>query len=596
MTMDNRLKPIKALENYSFTVNKYQRGYKWGIQEVEDLLHDIRHFDPSVQSFYCLQPIVVKNIGNNSYELIDGQQRLTTAYIILQCLGTKLFDLEYRTRPQSADFLKQINTLEIIDLGTSPRTEINLEWTKYITERSEADNIDNYHFFTVYQIIINWLNRLELEVKQLFYDKLCNHTKVIWYEIISQQTPEEIFINFNQGKIHLEQAELIKALFVLQLKEESNIELRTHLTNQFADEWNTIENQLQDDKFWYFFSNDISDKKKANRIDLLFDIICRKPKKEQNVIFSYHKYLKKFNDQSLNKDNVDWKEIKNLYNLIFEWYQDRNIYHLLGLMVYLEIKTIAEVYDLYKDLNNKDLFEHEIKQSLRNLIKYDAPDNKYNISTLSYQSYKETLNLLLVFNVATYQISDFNYRFPFDKLKTQRWSLEHIHAQKADEFLIIEETRDWIEDIKPLLNELEDSNDIKERITTLENEISQFNDADNISKELKIRTKEINNLFDKKMNVDRISNLCLLDGSTNSALGNLNFRKKREKILSIDMDGEVQEQSHNKTKAFIPICTKNAFLKYYTQKSDDIQFSYWGITDRNDYEKALEKVIRNYLK
>lgn len=64
----------------NFIVRSYQRGFRWDTQ-VLTLLNDIKE---NGDNDYCLQPIVVKKINDDAYELIDGQQRLTTLYIILQ--------------------------------------------------------------------------------------------------------------------------------------------------------------------------------------------------------------------------------------------------------------------------------------------------------------------------------------------------------------------------------------------------------------------------------------------------------------------------------------------------------------------------------
>lgn len=63
-----------------FVVKSYQRGYRWGESQVNALLNDI--YDNG-QKAYCLQPIVVRALDNeNQYELIDGQQRLTTLFLL----------------------------------------------------------------------------------------------------------------------------------------------------------------------------------------------------------------------------------------------------------------------------------------------------------------------------------------------------------------------------------------------------------------------------------------------------------------------------------------------------------------------------------
>ena len=93
-----------------FFVPAYQRGYRWGEVEVTNLLDDI-----SMSNYgkpYYLQPIVVKKHGDE-WELIDGQQRLTTLFLIFQYMkheklqrrGAK-YSLRYETREGSAGYLE----------------------------------------------------------------------------------------------------------------------------------------------------------------------------------------------------------------------------------------------------------------------------------------------------------------------------------------------------------------------------------------------------------------------------------------------------------------------------------------------------------
>ena len=92
------LKSVKELLGMHFFIPSYQRGYRWTKQQVLDLLNDIKEFAEKKKDeyeFYCVQPLVVKlmdnkekeqnNLNTNEdwYEVIDGQQRLTTIYLIL---------------------------------------------------------------------------------------------------------------------------------------------------------------------------------------------------------------------------------------------------------------------------------------------------------------------------------------------------------------------------------------------------------------------------------------------------------------------------------------------------------------------------------
>ncbi len=101
------LKRIEELRNKYFFVDSYQRGYKWKPQQVKALLDDIDEFKIEKHSdFYCLQPVVVKRTKLQDdiqyyWELIDGQQRMTTIFIILSYLNKdKFFHLRYETRKE----------------------------------------------------------------------------------------------------------------------------------------------------------------------------------------------------------------------------------------------------------------------------------------------------------------------------------------------------------------------------------------------------------------------------------------------------------------------------------------------------------------
>lgn len=75
----------------------------------------------------------------------------------------------------------------------------------------------------------------------------------------------------------------------------------------------------------------------------------------------------------------------------------------------------------------------------------------------------------------------------------------------------------------------------------------------------------------------------LLKCEINSALGNSVFDVKRNEIINLDMHG-----------AFIPFCTKMAFLKYYT-RSEKNQMHFWSANDRSAYIKAINDVLKDFF-
>ena len=153
-----KTRSIGELKGLTFRIPSYQRGYRWEPQQVKQLLDDLAE-NPKNAPYY-LQPVVVAPVSLKNgdgvecvYDVIDGQQRLTTIYLILQALtaaktveiksieGKEVsellrlaalvnplkskdvepdFTITYQTRTSSKDFLKDIGTTQKDDITSSP--------------------------------------------------------------------------------------------------------------------------------------------------------------------------------------------------------------------------------------------------------------------------------------------------------------------------------------------------------------------------------------------------------------------------------------------------------------------------------------------
>lgn len=183
-------------ENESFFIPDYQRGYRWTAREIEDLLKDLLTFKKyHPEDSYSMQPIVVKKRADAKWEIIDGQQRVTSILLILQALDVyDYYAIEYEVLPNSTEHIAKI--------CNSPVDDINL-----------------WHMNNAYQAACKWI---ELNIdKERRDDFLCfvkNNLKFLWYrsDLVDgdKVSGEIIFQRLNIGKIELTQSELIKALFL----------------------------------------------------------------------------------------------------------------------------------------------------------------------------------------------------------------------------------------------------------------------------------------------------------------------------------------------------------------------------------------------
>lgn len=608
---NSNLKTIEELLGYTFHIETYQRGYRWDIAQVLNLLNDIDEFskkDKFEEPFYCLQPLVVKEKETNKiYELIDGQQRSTTIHLILKYLKSKNFEITYTTRNTEDtgdnDFIKQLSSYSFpsftissdIDDYKSLDTIISNSWREVIEGNDAINTVDNFYLYRAFSVIKNWF---ELENREGFLTTLMTDTKVIWYEENKESTEQKIvkkFIDFNEGKIALEQAELIKALFVLDILKLPSAIQRNYEENKFAEDWNLIEHQLSDPKFWQFISHNKNDEGIANKINLVFQLHNGYGKNEDRY-YNYRKLERAFANDTDTGDKPKWDTITNLYNSLEEWYFDRTTYHLCGAIIHLTENNISDILEKAK----KSITKQEFRNELRNILKkffYDKDNwkDKYNPDLIAYGNNSEVTKVLFLFNIALTQIVEKDTFFPFNRFyNVNSWNIEHILAKNDDGL------KDWIEfsnyskEVRALVqNAKNDTSQVALTQDNLDEILSLCDGLDDfiINKKLsqcKKMVNEINEKLAELFQINDFNNLCLLDQSTNIKVGKRPFSLKRDIILQ-----------HNDIKlnknAYIPIGSHLVFSKQATP-SENYQPNYWSFDDRKFYLKKVKDTISQFLK
>lgn len=553
--MENKnisIRTINDLLKSNFFIPSYQRGYRWTEQQVTELLNDINEFSPkeipntNEKTWYCLQPIVVKQNNGNEWNVIDGQQRLTTTFLILHYLNQgytanrqkKLFGLKYETRENSADYL---------------RNELN-------GETINDTNIDYYFISSAYKTICEWFkNKGEQFDVNTFESKFNFSTKVIWYETSEKDDSIDIFTRINSGKIPLTNAELIKALFLnsSNFVKVDNEKLRLKQL-EVASEWDRIEYALQDDSFWYFINK--NENNLATRIEFIFNLMSDNPSVDKYSTF--HFFNEKFKTKSEKEINDNWQEIKKYFQTLEEWYNDRELYHKIGYLIAVgtNIKNILKE----KKEKSKTEFLNWINQEIESKLR------TVNLEEVEYNG-RYVREILLLHNIQT-MLNNENEtnRFPFDRYKKESWDVEHIHAIATEVNVKIENQVEWLKN-----NFTKTDNHQNEE---LNNRIEFIKSGNTIDE------NEFEDIIDYVLGEEdnSLRNLCLLDSGTNRSYKNDSFKEKRKKIIEREIKG-----------TFIPICTKNAFMKYYSANVKDMEV--WNENDRTSYFEKIQKVINQYL-
>ncbi|WP_373482759.1 DUF262 domain-containing protein [Acetobacterium sp.] len=550
-----------------FYIPSYQRGYRWGEDQVTRLLDDV---NSNGTKNYCLQPVVVRR-REDSFELIDGQQRLTTLFLIYKYMSISSsgffdepkFALIYETREKSEEFLASIDRLK------------------------KEENIDYWFMCDAYETIEKWFGKKDKKSTLTNINKYFDeNVKIIWYEVDETEDAIALFTRLNIGKIPLTSAELVKAMF---LSRDNNPEMDREKQEEISLQWDNIEKALHNNSLWYFLTNR-SNAKYQTRIDLILDLISGKPVDNKEKYYTFF-YFDDLNQEE--KLSEIWKEIQHTFLILKDWYEDHELYHKIGYLIASNTKSLQDVFALSRrEIDGRGITKNRFKSELDAYIK-ESIAIPTNYSELSYEKttdYARISKLLLLFNVESVrQNGEQTHWFPFEKFKFQKtgkvtWSLEHIHAQQSEGMRKQDDWKEWLRLHIPSIVALGKGND------ALIAEMKNASDADRQERLERQEFEDIQQKVIQKLSAQgnteymhSIANLALLNMSDNAALNNSTFDVKRNAIIEMDKKGQ-----------YIPFCTKMVFLKYYTPSASN-QLHFWGQPDRIAYIKAINSTLKNYL-
>ncbi len=622
-----------------FYVPSYQRGYRWKRKQVEDLLSDLYSFRKQYDSgfredigdFYCLQPVIVREIKDELlrdevlgakakeddvklWELVDGQQRMTSVYIILSCLlkrnrldeeafmedyNSQLYTMFYESRPETKDVLKSL-------MSANPISE---------------NSIDATHILNVVHYIDDWLNGKGKEIswryvggdgevpkhirENLIYQIINKtdkgSTKVIWYQLSNDEDvdPVQEFTRINNGKIPLTDTELVKALFLQKKNFASGSKVLEQ--TKVSLQWEEMENSLQRNDFWCFISNKSVDEEDRMG-ELLKQVYLRthdgaNADIESGDIFRYfYNELEGLDSQHLQtRVSQLWTLIVDTYRTLEDWYETPEIYNYVGYLIQSGM-SLSAIYQQNENQRGEhdveertiDDFIHLLEENIRailpkNCVEEDDEGN-YRITT-EYPHRPELRKILLLLNVDLLSqqlrkiktedsddeiISDANvFKFPYDLYKSQNWDIEHIDSATTNDLTDKDAQEAWVTNaIKDSGMQITDS--IKGKM-----ERGEWKDLIGLIQEHEEEDMENKNF---------IGNLTLLDSGTNREYKNDLFCQKRTKIIERVKNGR-----------YILTCTQYVFMKFFDDANVTESRTKWTREDQKKYHQFILDQLERFI-
>lgn len=578
-----------------FNIPEYQRGYKWTVDNIVQLLEDLKGFKQnSSDEFYCLQNITITktNInGHSCFNVIDGQQRLTTLFILISYIQRNMSNkvlsaesniLRYSIREETDKFLREsILTGDYWnDVEYKPATK------------------DQYYIAEVAKAVAEWFNINNLEERTIL-----DHLKLIVNKVESGEE-ETVFASLNGGKVDLDGADLVRAILITRAAKQKypslisektlhqianddinlNINIKVSSLGKINEfrvklgiELDMMNNWWSDRKVRSYFEQLLPNRISQNKsfkyseypIDLLYYAFFEAYKDKLATHGNTDLDLRIF-ENGIDKDGEGgndhlefYKEVKEFHLTLVDWYNDDEIYNLLGYLMYnykSASVSFAMLWNEWKLTESKSDFKSKLKRIIREQLAFAGSDDSTDIADKLILLRKSITNI-----AENWYVKDFIIRFlPL---------LDLIPEKKT----VGNSVRTIFKRLNP--DYFKCNQEDKEHVRSQTRQIAE----ENMTEEDRLALEEEN-----RQGINSIGNIVLLKASINRSYGNVELVKKMDIIA----------REHIMNDTYIRPHTLNVFLsKLQTLKDNGISEDsvFWSEEDIVKTVKAIDSSLTDYL-
>ena len=448
-----------------FLIPEYQRPYSWTSDQIDTLFNDIWEFTcneggTDKEGTYFLGSIVSYENDRGEQEIIDGQQRITSIFLLLRAIYTKLNGVEEKTE-EAKNFISKIEPLiwstnkltgkvdySSILLNSKVISETENETLKNILESGEIDKESEDNYSKNYNQILKLIEEKSVENALMIYQfiyALLNQVIILPITADSQETALTIFSTLNDRGLPLSDADIFKAKIYNHLKSKEEKE-------EFIEKWKELEEDTQNisesiqQLFYYymFYLRALENDRNSTTPGLRKYYSANKFKKllETDILDDLRKILniwKVIDDYSKNRiENESWSKNKNILKVLDILTSYPNEFWKYPVIVYylshkdkkeFEIKFLKFLRKLYVELLKKYIEIPTINAVKANILKLNAEiinSDKpvFDFKALPEDEIKEKIKtphrnaVRMLLKTLTYDIQD--------NLLEKKWEIEHI--------------------------------------------------------------------------------------------------------------------------------------------------------------------------
>lgn len=445
-----------------FLIPEYQRPYSWTSDQIDTLFNDIWEFTcneggTDKEGTYFLGSIVSYENDRGEQEIIDGQQRITSIFLLLRAIYTKLNGVEEKTE-EAKNFINKIEPLiwstnkltgkvdySSILLNSKVISETENETLKNILESGEIDKESEDNYSKNYNQILKLIEEKSVENALMIYQfiyALLNQVIILPITADSQETALTIFSTLNDRGLPLSDADIFKAKIYNHLKSKEEKE-------EFIEKWKELEEDTQNisesiqQLFYYymFYLRALENDRNSTTPGLRKYYSANKFKKllETDILDDLRKILniwKVIDDYSKNRiENESWSKNKNILKVLDILTSYPNEFWKYPVIVYylshkdkkeFEIKFLRKLYvellKKYIEIPTINAVKANILKLNAEIINSDKP--VFDFKALPEDEIKEKIKtphrnaVRMLLKTLTYDIQD--------NLLEKKWEIEHI--------------------------------------------------------------------------------------------------------------------------------------------------------------------------